>query len=111
MRPIPKRLLCHTAQLLNVTRSEWGAETETQVCTLQNVRLEAKHQLVTEGGNSTLKNIGTLFIDRTNSVPQGVTPETGQIVRMGGRRYRVETVRPVYAMNELHHWEAGLIGC
>lgn len=108
MKPIPKNLLIHSAELREVSEDEWQSEQVQSSTALMRVRIEPITKLVTTNNNRTVTLSATLFYDCRNSRPRGAEFGQGQRLIFGGREYTVETIEPLYDKNKLHHLEVGL---
>ncbi|MDO4174551.1 MAG: putative minor capsid protein [Eubacteriales bacterium] len=109
MRPIPKRLLIHSAQLSTPESCDvWQKVSYSQPAALSHVRLEPCSKIVLDTNNTERQQTATLFFDVVNSLPKSVVFEEGQQVQALGRTYTVLTVEPLYDDHKLHHWEVGL---
>lgn len=108
VKPIPRRLLIHTATLSNVMANAFQAESLQTVSVLQHVRMEPSAKLVTTKDNRQINLAATLFFDCRNSRPSSVQFSVGQRITFAGAVYRIETVEPVYDDTRLHHYELGL---
>ncbi len=107
MKPIPRSLLIHSAELYSVAEGAWQDEKKTLLAQLTNIRIEPCTKLVTTSDNRSVTLSATLFYDCRNSAPE-VEFKPGYIVEFGGRKYRVETVEVLYDRQKLHHLEVGL---
>ena len=110
MKPIPKNLLIHSAELYTVVTDRWGAETETLTAELNGVRVEPARQVNISGDNREAKWEAVLYYDCVNSAPNGVTFSPEQVVKHGGKRYRVIGAQPYSDTRGVHHWEVQLHG-
>ncbi len=108
VKPIPRRLLIHTATLSDVTLSAFQSESLRTVAVLQHVRIETSEKLVITKDNRQISLAATLFFDCRNSRPASVQFTVGQRITFSGAVYRIETVEPVYDDTRLHHYELGL---
>ena len=108
MKPIPKSLLIHSAELQEVVEDEWQNEKVQSSTALMRVRIEPMSKLVTSSNNRTVTLSATLFYDCRNSRPAGVEFRQGQRLVFGGREYIVETVEELFDKGKLHHLEVGL---
>lgn len=108
VKPIPRRLLIHTATLSDVTLSAFQAESLRTVAVLQHVRIETSEKLVITKDNRQINLAAILFFDCRNSKPSSVQFSVGQRITFAGAVYRIETVEPVYDDARLHHYELGL---
>ncbi|MBQ7003366.1 MAG: hypothetical protein IJN57_05295 [Oscillospiraceae bacterium] len=109
MKPIPKRLLIHSASLHGVTEDVWQKESLTTIAELCRIRIEPMTKLITDKQNRQCTLSAMLLYDCRNSAPQGVQFEVGQKLLWNGTEYRVETVEPLYDGARLHHLEVGLV--
>lgn len=110
MRPIPKKLLIHSAELLDVRKDDMWQSTECKkAADLKNIRLEPSSQLVTDKQNRQINLSAVMFYDCTNSCPENVKFTHGQKIRWRGKEYTVEIIEPLYDGSRLHHYELGLI--
>ena len=108
MRPIPRSMLCHTAQLLTVTADSYGLEATALYATLEYVHVAIKGQDDHTQLGTRREYRGLLIYDTRTSVPPGVTFALGQRVRYAGTLYRIEAIRPLYDGQRLHHYEVTL---
>lgn len=108
MKPIPKSLLIHSAELQEVVEDEWQNEKVQSSTALMRVRIEPMSKLVTSSNNRTVTLSATLFYDCRNSRPAGVEFKQGQRLVFNGREYTVETIEQLYDNRGLHHLEVGL---
>lgn len=109
MRPIPKYLLIHSAELKSVEYDKWQSETSSKITELKNIRIDASSKLVTDNQNRQISLSAVLFYDCRSSRPRKVEFSHGQKVIFNGREYTIEIIEPLYDKNKLHHYELGLI--
>lgn len=107
MKPIPRSLLIHSAELYSVAEGAWQDEEKTLLAQLTNIRIEPCTKLVTTSDNRSVMLSATLFYDCRNSSPK-VVFSVGQRVRFEGQEYRVEVVESLCDRQKLHHLEVGL---
>ena len=70
MRPIPKRLLIHTATLYQrVNVDKWGKGELNGGQELSNIRIEPSKQIIRDKNNAEVQLAATLFYDCRNSRP------------------------------------------
>lgn len=128
IRPIPKKLLIHSAELITeFSPDKWGKPRESERVQLKNVRIEpsAKHII---GGSDRYVHVSkgeivqlaaVLFFDCRNSSPGDVAfalkddlvNEKSVLIQkvcFGTRQFTVQTVEALYA-NGIHHYEIGLV--
>lgn len=108
MKPIPKNLLIHSAELFEVTEGAWQDKNERFIAELKNVRIEPCSKLIATNENRSLTLSAVLFYDTHNSLPRGIEICCGNHVTFKGQKYRVETVERLYDNKQLHHLEVGL---
>lgn len=109
MKPIPKRILIHTAQISTPEAQDtWQAVTYSDPITLKHIRIEPCHKLVMESDNTQRQQTATMFFDAVHSAPADFTFAEGQRVAALGRTYQVLTIEPLYDEHKLHHYEVGL---
>lgn len=110
MRPIPKNLLIHSAELSQTsTDNAWQEEQTKAIATLERVRIDTMSKLVTTKDNRQITLSAMLFYDCRNSLPKNVKFKQGQVVLWNNTEYVIETVEPLYDGVKLHHYELGLI--
>lgn len=109
MKPIPKKLLIHSATLKNVTFDDWQNETFTTAAELTSIRIEPSSKLVTDKQNRQITLAAIMFYDCRNSSPEAVEFHHGQRVEFNGTLYRIELIEALYDGEKLHHYELGLI--
>lgn len=108
MKPIPKNLLIHSADLFEVTEGAWQDKSETLVAVLKNVRVEPCSKMIATNDNRSLTLSAVLFYDTRNSQPRDIEISCGNYVIFEKQKYRVETVERLYDNKRLHHLEVGL---
>ncbi len=109
VRPIPKRLLIHSAVLSDVSMDAFQSESLTTAAELQHIRIEPSTKQVTTRDNRQINLSAVLFYCCRNSRPAAVPFYVGQRITFGGAVFRVETVDPIYDDSALHHYELGLV--
>lgn len=110
MKPIPKRLLIHSANLLKVsTDNTWQDEKTADIAQLEKIRIEPISKFITDKDNRQITLSAVLFYDCKNSRPENQSFNQGQKVIWNGIVHVIETVEPLYDGNKLHHYELGLI--
>lgn len=108
MRPIPRRLLQHSAVLVTQQSEDvWQMAQETFV-PLAHVCVEPGERWVTDAQNRKVQLSATLFFDCKVSVPHDVKFHAGEKIRWDGGTYTVETAELLYVGKNPHHWEVGL---
>lgn len=110
MKPIPKKLLIHSAELFDAGKDDmWQSVDYKKTADLKNIRIDPSSQLVTDKQNRQITLAAVMFFDCTNSAPHGTLFTHGQKIRWCGKEYTVETVESLYDEHKLHHYELGLI--
>ena len=110
MRPIPKRLLIHTATLHKIQNEDrWGNGTLDEGTQLSYVRLEPSSKVVRDKNNAEIQLTAVLFYDCRNSRPKDQKFSEDDIVVFNGMKHKIQTVEPLYDDRQLHHYELGLI--
>lgn len=110
MKPIPKSLLIHSAELKAVsTDNSWQDEETKTIANLKYVRIEPSSKLITAKDNRQVTLTVTLLFDCRNSRPADVKFKQGQKIIWNGIEHTIETIEPLYDGSKLHHYELGLI--
>ena len=110
MKPIPKNLLIHSADLIEVsTANSWQQEETKTIANLKYVRIEPASKRITAKDNRQVTLAATLLYDCCNSRPLDVKFIQGQKVIWNGIEHVIETIEPLYDSGKLHHYELGLI--
>ena len=109
VKPIPRRLLIHSATLSDVSMDAFQSESLATVAELQHIRIEPSTKQITTKDNRQVNLSAVLFYCCKNSRPRGVVFLPGQRVTFGGAVFRAETIEPIYDDAKLHHYELGLV--
>ena len=110
MKPIPKNLLIHSAELISVSeKDQWQEEQFGKTEHLEKIRIEPFSKLVAAKDNRQITLSAVLIYDCRNSRPKNVQFEQGQKVMWNGIEHVIETIEPLYDSGRLHHYELGLI--
>ncbi|MDL2293207.1 minor capsid protein [Ruminococcaceae bacterium OttesenSCG-928-D13] len=110
VRPIPRRLLIHSAALkTGKTEDEWGNPVWTGEIPLQRVRFEPTEKLKLSKDNKEVQCSLLMFFDTAHSTPSGQHFEVGQSIEWNGFLHEVAFVEFLYDDDRLHHLEVGLI--
>ncbi|MGN0613555.1 MAG: putative minor capsid protein [Porcipelethomonas sp.] len=110
MRPIPKKLLIHSAELKKVsTDNPWQEEQTETIAKLERIRIEPFSKLVTSKDNRQITLSAVLIYDCRISRPKNQTFSQGQKIIFNGIEHVIETIEPLYDGGKLHHYELGLI--
>lgn len=120
IRPIPKHLLIHSAELITVyDPDKWGNGAMKSV-SLEHVRIEPSHRQSADTSGAVIQAEAVLIYDVTNSAPKDVSfalcgdrvnehTVKLQQVRFGGRLYTVHKVDMLFSGSGLHHIEVMLV--
>ena len=110
MKPIPKRLLIHTATLYQrVNVDKWGKGELNGGQAMSNIRIEPSKQIIRDKNNAEVQLAATLFYDCRNSRPLNMTFVVDQIVDFNGMKHQIKVVEPLYDNSKLHHYEIGMV--
>ncbi len=108
MKPIPKTLLIHSAELFEEKEGGWQESERTPIAALTHIRIEPCSKLMQTDGNRSVTLEATLFYDCRNSSPANVEFKQGLRLKFDEVIYKVETVERLYDNKRLHHLEVGL---
>ena len=110
MRPIPKRLLIHSAELLIPTGVDARQKpTYASPVNLTRIRVDGSDRTVISKDNTEQQLTSDLYYDCRLSRPRDIKFEPGQKVIFGGRELLVVQAIPCEDEHGPHHWEVGLI--
>lgn len=110
MRPIPKKILIHSAVLRRkVSEDRFGNETLDEGSKLHLIRVEPSSKIVRDKNGAELQLAAVLFYDCRNSQPRNVTFLEDDILAFQDLKYQVKTIDSLYDERRLHHYELGLI--
>jgi hypothetical protein len=110
MKPIPKKLLIHSATIKAVTSTDrWGNKTTGAPVDLKYVRFEPSTKIIRDKQNNELQLSSTMFYDCKNSEPASAEFTKDTIITFNGTDYKVEVIEPLYDGHKLHHYELGLV--
>lgn len=107
MRPIPLKLLCHTAILHTVTTDKWGVATTFDVG-LNRIRVIPSSEVITDKQNNQVKLSAVLFYDCFSSVPNNIDWSNYDKLSYSGNTYDIISIKAFTAANRKHHIEVGL---
>lgn len=108
MKPIPKHLMIHSADLKTVVEDRWQKETLTLLASLKKIRIEPLSKLIMDKQNRQITISAMLFYDCIISMPKNVAFAEGQKIIFNGKKYTIETIELLYDEKKLHHYELGL---
>lgn len=110
IRPIPKKLLVHSAMLYKMIEEDrWGKSHLDAGIALEKIKMEPSTQIVRDKNNAEIQLAATLFFDCKNSRPKGTVFQVDDIIVFNGMRFQVKTIETLYADTTPHHYEVGLI--
>lgn len=107
MRPIPRKLLINTADVVTETTDRWGEVTGENKVTLNLVRIEPSSSITVDKQNSQIKVDAVMYYDCRLSQPADFKFVLGAKVVFDGTDYRITTIKR-YNTNIPHHYEIGL---
>lgn len=109
MKPIPKKLLIHSAAAITETVTDmWGNQTESGSVDLTSVRVEPSSALKLDKLNQQIQLDAVLFYDCRNSRPLNHEFSHDEKIEYSGADYRIVSVKKMYDGEKLHHIEVGL---
>ena len=109
MRPIPKHMLIHSAEISKEVSGDWGTSGLERLGTLTRIRIESSSKVVRDKNNKELQLAATLFFDCKNSKGNAGLLKEDHIVDFQGDKYRIVAVEPLTDRRKLHHYEAGMV--
>ncbi len=108
MKPIPKQILIHSAELMTVAQDNWQNETTEVVADLKHIRIEDAKTRTSDKDNRQNALSAVLFFDCHNSRPRGTVFAVDQRIRFGTDLYRIGKIRTIYDNRTVHHYELEL---
>lgn len=108
MKPIPKQILIHSAELMSITQDKWQNETTEVVAELKHIRIEDAKTRTSDKDNRQNALSAVLFFDCHNSRPRGTVFAVDQRIRSGTTLYRIKQIRTIYDNRAAHHYELEL---
>jgi hypothetical protein len=109
MKPIPKRLLIHSATIKAITSTDrWGTVTTTEPINLKFIRLEPTTKIVKDKQNNEIQLNNIMFYDCKNSIPRGLEFAENTIITINKQEHTINVIESLYDANKLHHYELGL---
>lgn len=109
MRPIPRKLLIHTATLKTSASIDAFQKPTHAETALTCVRIEPSNAVIKTKDNTEITLSAVLFYDCTNSLPKGTDFALESKIVFGGEERMVKSVERFYDHNKLHHLEIGLV--
>ena len=108
MRPIPRKLLIHTAiQKYNQVDDGLGHLSGSSR-SLSRIRIEPSSKIVITRDNTQKQLTSVLFYDCRNSLPAGVAFTENDVITFNDVDYAVLGIDKLYDNKGLHHYEIGL---
>ena len=111
-RPIPKKLLIHSATQKHgvPTEDDTGARSWPSSRALTHVRFEPTTKLVMSKDNKEVQLAAIMFFDRQNSAPTTAAFAVGDgITQTDGAQYQIQVIDILNDEKGMHHLEIGLI--
>ena len=109
MKPIPKKLLIHTAAAIEKGEPDmWGKCEDVERTELSFVRVEPSSSLRISKDNNQVQLAAVLFYDCRNSQPAGYDFSHVDKVEYDGQQYNILSVKRLYDEAKLHHLEVEL---
>lgn len=109
MKPIPKRLLIHSAYAVELGEPErWGEQKEENRKRLSYLRFESYSNLRLSKNNEQVQLAGVLFYDCKNSRPRNYDFSHTDKIVIDGVQYNIVSVQKHCDERGLHHLEVEL---
>ena len=109
MRPIPKKLLIHTAVAVEKVEADmWGRQKDEVRAELNYVRVEPSSSLRISKDNNQMQLAAKLFYDCRISTPREYDFSHADKIEFDGRQYNILGVKRLCDENGLHHLEVEL---
>lgn len=108
MKPIPCKLLIHSATVITETpdpENVFEERTIESTVALSRVRVEPSSSLTVGKQNEQVRVSARLFYDCHNSRPSGFDFEHAQRIEFDGDRYNITNIGKFYDESGLHHYE------
>ena len=110
MRPIPKRLLIHTALYAREdSAGRWAEAAISNQQDLQFVRIEPSEEMVRDKNNAEIQSAATLFYDCKNSLPKDIKFAVDDVIFFNVQKLKIRSVEAMYDEKRLHHYEIELM--
>lgn len=111
MKPIPKKLLIHSADVYEETKDGkgWDGTELKQIGTLSTIRIEPSSKIVRDKNNLEIQLAATLFFDCKHSRNTSGKLEEDLIIDFQGLKHRIVSIEPLYDERKLHHYEIGMV--
>lgn len=109
MRPIPKRLLIHSATAVTEGKADiWNEKSAASETQLSLIRVEPSSDLTVSKQNEQVKLSAILIFDCKNSKPAGFEFDHVKHIVFEGQKYNIEGIGKFYDERKLHHYEVEL---
>lgn len=109
MKPIPKKLLIHSASaVIHGEPDKWGNKPIESTTQLSHVRVDPSSSLSLNNRNEQVRLSAVLFFDCKNSRPAGFDFEHTQKIVYGGQEYNIVQISKFFDESRLHHYEVEL---
>ena len=106
-KPIPRKLLIHSATYGAITVDAYGEQTTTET-ELTRVRFEPVKQTMFSKLGESKNDKFMMFFDCKNSRPVGQTFTQLDEITFDGVKLSIREVTPCYDNSHLHHYEVSL---
>lgn len=108
--PIPRALLAHSALLQSETTDAWQRPVVTERHELHRIRIEADFSRQADEQDTVHRAHWLLVYDCRHSRPRSLHFRPGQVILWQEKRLTITRVTPVWADQQLHHYEVELTG-
>lgn len=107
--PIPRSMLPHSAELKHISAMDKWGKAEYTVIALEYIRIEPIYARSFSLAANDPKAKARLYFDAVNSLPRGISFETGDTIVFGSEEFVITEVKPFSAdMAAIHHYEVML---
>ena len=108
IRPIPKRLLCHSIEYQEYLGQGNFGESWGDPETIDCVRFEPKTAIRMDANGEEIETQGIIFMDTVNT-PNCKPLKVKSKVTFNGIEMRVHACHPYYGFNQVHHYEVEVV--
>lgn len=109
MKPIPKKLLIHSASAITEGQpNKWGDKSVDTTTQLSRVRIEPSSSLSLNKQNEQVRLSAILIFDCKNSLPAGFAFDHVQKIMYNSQKYDIVNIGEFYDEQKLHHYEVEL---
>ena len=109
MRPIPFRLLIHSATLRHLTGTDEFQHPTCIDTELSRIRIDPSTRTLKTKDNTARTYNAVCFFDCTRSRPRGAVFYLGDRLVFDGTEYEIGSIERLYDGRRLHHYEIGLM--